>query len=127
MTHRLSGVGINGSSVIAKKTSLNRLINEKLIYEKVLPLLPVTSLFFYGFIANCDNETAWIFLEEAEGRRYSEKNEEDRILAAQWLGIFHAASSQFEVDSRLKPHGAERYYEIMQSGHIALSTNLSSP
>lgn len=127
LIYRLSGVGINGNSVIAKKASLNTLINEKFIYEKILPLLPIPSLYFYGFVFESDNKTAWIFLEEGEGRNYSEEKEADRILAAKWLGLFHSVTSQLDNNSLLKEHGAEHYYEYIKSGHIELSTNLTIP
>jgi len=125
LIYRLSGVGSNGNSVIAKKASLNKLINEKFIYENILPLLPVPFLYFYGFVADSDNKTAWIFLEEGEGENYSEEKEADRILAAKWLGLFHSVTSQLDNNSLLKEHGAEHYYEYIKSGHIELLSNLS--
>jgi len=116
LIYRLKGAGFGSSAVIAKKGPVDGLFNEKRIYEKVLPFLPLASLSSYGFVADSDSEFAWLFLEEAPGTRYSEEKKSDRLLVANWLGAFHSTTSRIDDDFQLKEYGTDLYLRRLESG-----------
>src|ERR671923_2768822 len=85
--YRLTGVGLAGSDVIAKRCAAETAVIERTIYEEVLPHVPVTAPHYYGFRMEGDGETCWLFLEDVGSERYSESSEEHHALAARWLGL----------------------------------------
>src|SRR5438552_15991931 len=89
--YRLSGVGPDGAVVIAKRTRYVTGRVERVIYEEVLPRLPVPSLGFYGHVRDPNREFCWLFLEDARGEPYSRPDAAHRVLAGQWLGDMHLA------------------------------------
>src|SRR5213593_2775934 len=62
--YRLTGVGSNGSAVIAKRCVAKTGSVERLIYETLLPRLSLPSLRCYGFVPEPEGEYCWLFLED---------------------------------------------------------------
>ena len=87
--YRLVGVGPHGSSVIAKRCRTAKARVERLIYEELLPRVPVSALRSYGFLEEPGGEFCWLFLEEANGELYSPQRDDHRKLAGRWLGTLH--------------------------------------
>jgi hypothetical protein len=63
--YRLTGVGPDGSDVIAKRYECATASTEWAIYQDVLPYLPVSTLRYYGRVADDDPQFCWLFLEDA--------------------------------------------------------------
>lgn len=124
--YRLSGVGIDGSSVIAKKAPLKSLMNEKFFYENISPFLSIFPIRFYGFVLDEDKKNSWLFLEECRGTRYFEDKEQHRLVVANWLGYFHSTTSKLD-NNQLDNHGPEKYYQYINTGKEVLSENLLKP
>src|SRR5262249_13733959 len=75
---RLAGGGPGGSAVIAKRCRRGEALLEQTIYEEVLPRLPLPALRCYGLVEEPDGQSAWLFLEDAGGERYSASLQEHR-------------------------------------------------
>lgn len=122
---RLLEAGPNASSVIAKRTLASALATERLVYEKVMPGLPLESPEFYGYAE--DGEKAWIFLEDVGDRRFSETDPEQRTAAARWLGAMHVSASELEVVQNLPKIGPDRYLDHLRSARGKIVDNLDNP
>jgi ATP-binding cassette, subfamily B, bacterial len=83
--YRLEGASPEGAPVIAKICKREVAEVESLIYEELLPRLPMPSLRYYGQVQEGDRQHCWLFLEDAGGERYSPGDPDHRRLAARWL------------------------------------------
>src|ERR671923_2217830 len=54
--YRLEGVGPRGSNVIAKRSSRARILRERVMYERVLPELPISRVRYYGSVDEPDTD-----------------------------------------------------------------------
>jgi hypothetical protein len=114
--YRLFGVGPGRANVIAKRSESAAASTECLIYEKVLPHLPVSTLAFYGFVSEEDPQFCWLFLEDAGEADYSLDLEEHRILAGHWLGVVNVSAQRLPAVARLPDRGPGFYLErLLQS------------
>lgn len=111
--------------MIAKRTLASALATERLVYEKVMPGLPLESPEFYGYAE--DGEKAWIFLEDVGDRRFSETDPEQRTAAARWLGAMHVSASELEVVQNLPKIGPDRYLDHLRSARGKIVDNLDNP
>ena len=122
--YRLLGAGEEGAAVIAKLGRREGLFVERTIYLRVLPRLPVPTLHCYGFL---EGEAAhWLFLEEADGRRYSARRAADRALAGRWLGEVHTAVDP-ALEAELPDRGPSHYLVHLRLGRVALRQSLARP
>jgi hypothetical protein len=83
--YRLEGASPEGAPVIAKICKREVAEVETVIYEELLPRLPMPSLRYYGHVQDGDRQHSWLFLEDAGAERYSPGDPEHRRLAARWL------------------------------------------
>src|SRR5574341_2599464 len=127
IVYRLEGVGPGGSDVIAKRSSPERLLRERIIYEQVMPALPISTVRYYGFIEEPDEECCWLFLESAGVEEYSLLVNEHRTLAAQWLGLLHTSAAPVAAAAHLPDRGPGYYLEQLRSACEAILQNLSNP
>jgi hypothetical protein len=111
---RLVGIGPGGASIIAKRCKRSSADVESVIYEEILPQLPVPSLSYYGMIREENSDFCWLFLEDAGTRPESAQLSEHRVLIAQWLGQMHASSAQMPAASSLPHKGANHYLERLR-------------
>jgi len=125
--YRLEGVGPGGSDVIAKRSSPERLLTERTIYERVLPALPVATVRYYGFVEEPDEGCCWLFIESAGGAGYSSLTEEHCALAGRWLGLLHTSASCVAPTASLPDRGPGYYSEQLQSACDTILRNLSNP
>jgi len=123
---RLSGVGREGTAVIAKRCRKATGTIERTIYEEVLPHLPVTAPRYYGFVEE-DETFCWLFLEDVGRQRFSPLIEEDRVLAARWLGLMHTTATRVATTARLPDRGPDYYLEHLRSARRAILQSLSDP
>ena len=127
IVYRLEGVGPGYSDIIAKRSSPERLLKERLIYEEVLPALPIATVHYYGFIEDPADECCWLFLESADGEEYSALIDEHRTLAASWLGHLHTSALHVAAAAHLPDRGPDFYLEKLRSACETLLRNLSNP
>lgn len=113
--YRLAGVGPGDSAVIAKRARLEKAAIERTIYEMVLPHLSVTTLHYFGSIAEDDGCFWWLFLEDAGDQPYSPFVEEHRSTAARWLGAMHTNARRVDLKARLLDRGPNLYRDQVGS------------
>jgi len=116
----------NEESIIAKRCVTKTGKLEQIIYEEILPLLPVSQLHYYG----CLQESAsymWLFMGDAGKCRFSITDESHRILAAHWLGTLHRFAPQTRAAEILPDRGPSYYFELMQKARERIVRNLANP
>lgn len=123
--YRLVGAAPGHSSVVAKYCQRQTARHEHIIYEEILPKLPVTAPRFYGFLAG-ETDYDWLFLEDVEGERYSRNNQEHSILAARWLGLLHTSAANLVAPEILPDRGPEYFLGQLRAAHQRLSRSLST-
>lgn len=122
---RLVGVGPGGASVIAKWCKRSSAKVERVIYEEILPQLPIPSLDYYGMIAEENSDFCWLFLEDAGAKLESAQLAEHRMLIAQWLGQMHASSAQMPAASGLPSKSTEHYEERLRLARHAILAHVA--
>jgi aminoglycoside phosphotransferase (APT) family kinase protein len=135
--YRLSGVGPNGSAVIAKRCPAATGGLEDAIYNEFLGRLPQPALRCYGFVPeapglSAQNQAAagafgWLFLEDAGRHAYSPDNGEHRAMAGQWLGAIHRAQFPAELQARLPDRGPDHYLQLLRSSRAAVLAHVDNP
>jgi len=119
---RLVGVGINGSSVIAKKTKRTNAMTERCIYENVLNYLSRGTLYYYGDVEVAD-QRYWIFIEDVRGNPFSFENVEHVSLATNWFAELHTCVPKLDC---LPDRGLEYYYSHLISANNTILLNYSN-
>jgi hypothetical protein len=114
--YRLEGAGPGGSDLIAKRSSPERVHRERAVYEEVLPLLPVRTVRYHGFVEGPDGEGCWLFVEDAGGEGYSPCSAEHRALAGRWLGLLHTSAARLALP---KPEDRGPRTEDRTSGFLS--------
>ena len=107
--YRLEGVGDGGRSVIAKWCTGEGGRAERMIYEEVLPAVPVEAPRYYGSVDDARSGGFWLFLEYVEGEKYSRLVPLHRALAARWLALLHASPPGAAARARLPDGGPPRH------------------
>jgi len=125
--YRLGGVGLAGSAVIAKRCRQADAAIEQMIYEEVLPHLPITVIRYYGCVAEQDSNYRWLFLEDAGKEQYLPYLEEHRALAAQWLGRMHTSAAHVATADRLPDGGPGHYLAHLRSGRDKILRDFTNP
>jgi ATP-binding cassette, subfamily B, bacterial len=108
--YRLEGAGPGGAPVIAKICRRKIADVESVVYEELLPHMPMPSLRYHGKLEDEDRQHAWLFLEDAGGEEYWPAEPEHRRLAASWL-----ATVQLHAPALLRsdlPDRGPRHYLI---------------
>jgi hypothetical protein len=118
--YRLTNIGPGKSNVIAKRCETAAASAESLIYENVLPYLPVSMLRFYGRVADDDQQFCWLLLEDAGEKAYLSEREEHRVLAGHWLGLMNISAQQLgAAATRLPDRGTGFYLErLLESREV---------
>jgi aminoglycoside/choline kinase family phosphotransferase len=109
--YRLTGVAPDGTNVIAKRCESAAASTECLIYQNVLPYLPVSALRYYGLVADDDRQFCWLLLEDAGEEPYLLDVEEHRVLAGHWLGVMNVSAQQLRAATRLPDRGLGFYFK----------------
>jgi Phosphotransferase enzyme family len=113
-------------SIIAKRCVTRTGKFERVIYEEILPLLPISKLHYYGAFQENDSYI-WLFLADAGKFSFSPVEESHRILAAHWLGGLHRFAPQTCAAEILPERGSSYYFELMQKARDRIVQNLANP
>ncbi|MBV7336730.1 aminoglycoside phosphotransferase family protein [Chloroflexi bacterium TSY] len=116
-----------GKAVIAKRCRRTIAAVERIIYEEVLPHLPIASLRYYGFIEDANDAFCWLFLEDTCGVPYSPQIAEHRACAARWLGLMHTSTAKITAALQLPNRGPDHYLAHLKSGRSTIQQNLGNP
>ncbi len=123
---RISGVGREGSSIVAKLCLKEIAQVERLIYETILPDLPIPKLEFYGTMASEDPEMDWVFVEDAGDERYSPNVEEHRHIAAEWIAALHTSAESLLRLKQLPDRGPTHYLNHLRSARWRIDASRSN-
>jgi hypothetical protein len=85
-----------GERIIGKRCEVEAARIERMVYERVLPVLAYPSLKYYGHVED-DPESGWIFLADTGGLEYCASIEPHRIAAARWAAALHTAGTALRV------------------------------
>ena len=122
--YRIESLGARGSSVVAKCCRKEVAAHERLIYEEILPDLPVSTPRYYGFVPG-DGDSDWLFLEYVEGEPYSRERPDHSALAGRWLGLLHTSGQRAAAAARLPDRSHRHYLTQLQSARGRLSATLA--
>jgi hypothetical protein len=125
--YRLRHAGPDGNDIVAKRSSPERIWHERLIYEAILPLLPLPTVRYHGCVEEPDGAAWWLFLEDAGGEAYSPFCDEHRRLAAHWLGCLHTSAAGSAAAARLPGRGPDFYHGHLRSAHETVLRSLGHP
>ncbi|HYT82490.1 MAG TPA: hypothetical protein VEK86_03505 [Gemmatimonadales bacterium] len=62
--YRLIGVGPGGAPILARRSRIARALVERILYQQIVPRLPVTAPRYHAFRA-AGPGLAWVFLQES--------------------------------------------------------------
>jgi len=126
IVYRLEGAGECGATVIAKKCRRQRGQIERTIYELVLPKLSLPYPRFLG-MANDDDGSCWLFLEDAGDEAYSPLDPKHRVVAGHWLGALHSSTTSLPSDVPLPDRGPAYYLGHLTAARDLIRANLDNP
>ena len=119
-TFRFCTEGRHGRSVVGKLCLKETAQVERLIYETILPGLPLTRLEYYGTVASDEPDMDWVFVQDGGDVRYSRQDEEHRRLAAEWFATLHTAAANLSGLHQLPDRGPVLYLKHLRSGRDLL-------
>jgi hypothetical protein len=125
--YRLEGTETDGGTVIAKRCAIATIAVERTVYERILPHVPYPTLRFYGAVDDPGGEVGWIFVDDARGIPYSNENAEHRLLAAEWLAIFHTSAEGPPRTTALPDRGLAYHLENLRSAYAVLKASTANP
>ena len=123
--YRLLGGIASGESIIAKRCVTETGKLEQIIYEEILPYVPVSQLQYYGSFQENDSYM-WLFLADAGKSSFSPTNASHRILAAHWLGGLHRFAAQTKAAEILPERGPSHYFALMNGAREKIVKILAS-
>jgi hypothetical protein len=103
---------------VAKRSRAAGLAVERALYERVLPMLPVRTPRFFGYVELGDE--AWLFMEDAGDGRCSP---DDLVLAAEWLAELHASAARLADDAGLPDRGPDHYRRHLETARTTMVEN----
>jgi hypothetical protein len=115
------------ADVIAKCSSRERISMEHVIYERVLPALPIRAVTCYGSYSAPGCDECWLFVEDAGGELYSPQCYSHRVLAARWLGLLHTAAVTLCASAELPNRATAFYRSRLRAGRAHLLAHVSNP
>src|SRR5216117_1237594 len=126
--YRLEGVGIDGAAVIAKRCTREGGRIERIVYERVLPHVPLAGPHYYGAVEGPpDEDVCWLLIGEIEGEKYDMLRPDHRAAAARWLGILHTAARSAADQAGLPDAGASRYRAAMRATRDLIRDQINNP
>ena len=125
--HRLVLPGGARSSVIAKRAPEATAAVERIVYEQLLPGLPVPTLRYFGSVQEAEGGFRWLFLEDARGGKYRRERQSHRAAAARWLGVLHRSLPKVPAVQPLPDRRAPHYRRLLRSVRDALLLRLAAP
>jgi len=126
--YRVVWAGVDTGTVIAKRVPFAKARLERTIYERVLPLVPVTAPRYHGALPGDGPEAeTWLFLEDVGGERYSDERPDHLALTARWVARLHGVAARIAVAGALPDGGPGRYHGHLESAVERLERRLAGP
>src|SRR5213592_2500737 len=126
--YRLEGVGIDGAAVIAKRCTREGGRIESIVYERVLPHVPLAGPHYYGTVEGPpDEDVCWLLIGEIEGEKYDMLRPDHRAAAARWLGILHTAARSAADQAGLPDAGPSCYRAAMRATRELIRAQVDNP
>jgi len=122
--YRLKHVNQEGARVIAKRCRVATARIEQKIYEELLPLTGMPTLYCYGLLEESEGEFCWLFLEDAGGVRYSPQLPHYRALAGRWLAETQLAAVSAGLRSGLPDRELDHYLRLLRACRAMLLHHL---
>ena len=124
---RLLGPAGSGFPVIAKRARRRSARVERNLHERILPRLSVGSLDWHGMVEEEQEESCWLFLEDAGDDSFSPERHEHRVLAAEWLAALHTADIRIEDAAELRESGAREALEQLRVARERILASSGDP
>ena len=121
--YKMDGAAPDGSAVVAKLCYRQIAAHERIVYEQILPRIPISHPCYYGSVPE-NAETDWLFLEYVEGEPYSRFRKDHAVLAGKWLGLLHSLGSRVVAASQLPHRGPVHYLAHLRAARQRLRTDL---
>ena len=126
--YRIVGAGADAGTVIAKRVPAVKARPERMVYECVLPHVPVTAPRYHGALAGEGPEPeTWLFLEDVGGERYSDERPDHLALTARWAACLHGAAAGIAAARALPDGGPARYRRHLASATEKLERRIAGP
>lgn len=106
---RLRSLDPRHDDVVAKRCRAAAARVEQLIYEQILPALPVASLRYHGALPEAEGEFTWLFLDAAAGDEPVRGRADHRSVIGRWLGLLHGSAAGVVDQYDLGDVGSNRY------------------
>ena len=126
-TFRVTGIGPERTSVIAKLSRAPIAQLECLIYRDILPRLPVPRLEFYGTVPSEVQGLDWVFIEDAGEEKYTRDDPNDRRLATEWIAALHTSAASLPEFENLPDRGPAHYLEHLRSARRRIAASHFNP
>ena len=120
--YRIESFGQKASLVLAKYCRRTVAAHERIVYEEILPGLPIKCPRYYGFVQGDPYD--WLFLEYVEGEMYSRQRQDHMVLGGRWLGLLHTLAQRIPAAARFPELAPAHYLDLLRRGHENLSRYL---
>lgn len=124
--YRLIEAQADGISIIAKRSPYSTALVERIIYEDFLPLLPLSSLHYYGSIVDANGKFCWLFLEDIGKFLNLRALAQHRHALSQWLAKLHTSSSQLQKPTAFPVKRAGYFLQRLHTTRIAFLERLGN-
>jgi thiamine kinase-like enzyme len=121
--YRIDEIGRGASSIVAKYCRREVAAHERIIYERILPELPISSPRYYGYVEG-EKEYDWLFLEYAHGEQYSRFRDDHSIPVARWLGRLHSSAANVPTAAQLPDRNHRHHLTLLLEARKKLQSNL---
>src|SRR5216117_4084168 len=126
--YRLEGIGADGAAVIAKRCTREGGRIERIVYERILPHVPLAGPHYYGAVEGPpDEDVCWLLIGEIEGEKYDMLRPDHRAAAARWLGILHTEAQSAADQAGLPDGGPSRYRDQMRATRDLIRAQVDNP
>src|SRR5256884_198010 len=126
--YRLEGIGADGAAVIAKRCTREGGRIERIVYERILPHVPLAGPHYYGAVEGPpDEDVCWLLIGEIEGEKYDMLRPDHRAAAARWLGILHTEAQLAADQAGLPDGGPSRYRDQMRATRDLIRAQVDNP
>jgi serine/threonine protein kinase len=121
--YRMEKLGPGAPSIVAKCCLREVAARERVIYDEILPKLPLTTPRYYGF-AEGEAGYDWLFLEYSDGEQYDRDRQDHAALVGRWLALLHTSAARVAATVQLPELGPSYYFAQLGSALARLSSNL---
>src|SRR6266571_5171442 len=126
--YRLEGIGVDSAAVIAKRCTQGGGQIERIVYERILPHVPLAGPHYYGAVEGPpDEDVCWLFIGEIQGEKYDMLRPDHRAAAARWLGILHTEAQSAADQAGLPDGGPSRYRDQMRATRDLIRAQVDNP